>query len=69
MQEIVGGRKFSADCAWALAAMGFAVGSLWLSCGPIAAAVTEVAAEAVAGFVLSFLGSGLAGKDVIVNCL
>lgn len=69
MQDINGGKEMSVDCAFALVAMGVAAASVVIATDGLGSMVATVSAKALAGWLLSLFGSGLAGKDIITTCL
>lgn len=68
MQEFSGGRKFNADCAFALAGLGIATAGLVIAMGPFAAGAAAFATGDAIGFFAAFFGSGFAAKDVFLGC-
>ena len=68
MQDVEGGRKFNADCAFALAGLGIATTGLILALGPFAAGAAAIATTDAIGLVTGLFGSGLAFKDIVLGC-
>ena len=68
MQEFSGGREFSADCGFALAALGIATVGLFVAMGPFAAGAAAIATSDAIGFFAGLFGTGFAGKDVFLGC-